>query len=186
MKLSFFPTALFLLCLSACVSDDQNDFIDPQPSVVNNWRLAEGKPFLKTDKDIRTIYRQYFDSMNEPISDEQLDSLELSFQVPSLDLSQMGQLFEFRSDGTIVTDEQVQGIWRTEGDEDRTIYIKGVSNDVPGIYFKIVTLTNEEFKLEARTDDLLDLRGLRQSILDFRIGPDELLFDYQYVFTASQ
>ena len=185
MKRSIFPFALWLCfaaLLFACSVDDQDEPVEPQPAIVNTWRFTESKTFFDTAQDIRTIYQRYFNELDEPLTDEQLDSIERAFLVPSLDLSQVGRVFEFQPDGTITSDGRLQGTWRISGTRGlkEAILIRN-SDSTSLTQLKIDRVTDTDLELVVQQNDILDpIDGP----LGFRPGPDELLFGYRYFFTA--
>ena len=185
MKRSIFPFALWLCfaaLLFACSVDDQDEPVEPQPAIVNTWRFIESKTFFDTAQDIRTIYQQYFNRLDEPLTGEQIDSIERAFLVPSLDLSQAGRVLEFQPDGTITADGLLQGTWRINGTRgsNEAILIRN-SDSTSLTQFEIDRMTNTELVLVAQQDDILNpIDGP----LGFRSGPDEMAFGYRYIFRA--
>ena len=170
--------SLFALLVS-CSDDDLAEIAEQPHPIVNTWQFTGGKSVVHTDKDLRTLYQDYFEELNNPLTEEQLDSIVMAFQAPTIAFRE-GSTYEFQSDGSILTDGVEEGEWQINGTIDciEAVMIGSSSRNVPPLQFKIERVNDTQLQLWLDEREILGWEGP----LGFRIGPDELLFGYNYTF----
>lgn len=173
--------SLFVL-LVGCSDDDLAEVAEPPHPIVNTWQFTEGKPVMHTDQDLRTLYQDYFEEVNNPLTEEQLDSIVRAFQAPTIAFRE-GSVYEFQPDGSISIDGVKEGEWEINGTIDcvEAVIIGSSKRNIHPPQFKIERVNDNQLQL------WLDERGILgwEGPLGFRIGPDELRFGYYYVFEAQ-
>lgn len=152
LRSTYLLSLMSFLLLTACAGEDDGN-ADPQTGLIGTWRLTDAEITLD-DQGVRQFYQAYFNEQGIPVTDDQLDDIEATFDEVATENFSEGTTFAFQSDNTVVINNPGSG-----SEQETWMLNDGTTLVIDDVPFAITTFTAAELRLLLEDEQVVDLGG---------------------------